>query len=146
MLEENLEHTFSQDPYRQMGGYVKRALGLNLYIKIENPSGQRIQELFVQGQPLEADQLYSAAFVTAQGVSEKYGISRRDLDIHAIEGLQHYLAKEKSVKADLPGTVRASECATLSGAVSFTSGSAQNFIFHRRWLIEKFCQHIAAFQ
>jgi sulfur-oxidizing protein SoxB len=88
-----------------MGGYVKRALGLNLYIKIENPSGQRTQELFVQGQPLKADQLYSAAFVMAQGVSEKYGISRRDLDIHAIEGLQHYQAKEKSVKADLQGIV-----------------------------------------
>ncbi len=46
MLEENLERTFSCDPYNQMGGYVKRCLGLNIYFKIENPSGRRIQKLF----------------------------------------------------------------------------------------------------
>jgi len=40
MLEENLERTFSCDPYLQMGGYVKRCLGLTLYFKIENPSGR----------------------------------------------------------------------------------------------------------
>ena len=34
MLEENLERTFSCDPYQQMGGYVKRCLGLNVYFKI----------------------------------------------------------------------------------------------------------------
>ncbi len=53
MMEENLERTFSADPYRQMGGYVKRCLGLNLYFKIENPPGERIQAFFVQGKPLE---------------------------------------------------------------------------------------------
>lgn len=47
MLEENLERTFSCDPYHQMGGYVKRCLGLTVYFKIENPSGHRIQKLFV---------------------------------------------------------------------------------------------------
>ena len=34
MLEENLERTFARDPYGQMGGYVKRSLGLNVYLKI----------------------------------------------------------------------------------------------------------------
>ncbi len=48
MLEENLERTFSCDPYRQMGGYVKRCLGLTVYFKIENPAGQRIQKIFAE--------------------------------------------------------------------------------------------------
>ena len=30
MLEENLERALSADPYQQMGGYVKRCLGLKL--------------------------------------------------------------------------------------------------------------------
>ncbi len=37
MMEENLERTFSRDPYKQMGGFVKRCRGLNVYFKIENP-------------------------------------------------------------------------------------------------------------
>ena len=32
MLEENLERTYAADPYRQMGGYVKRCLGLRAYV------------------------------------------------------------------------------------------------------------------
>lgn len=39
MLEENLERTFATDAYAQMGGYVKRCRGLNMYVKIENPPG-----------------------------------------------------------------------------------------------------------
>ncbi len=59
MMEENLERTFAKNPYEQMGGYVKRSLGINLYFKIENPYGERIQQLFVQGNPLEADEIYA---------------------------------------------------------------------------------------
>jgi 2',3'-cyclic-nucleotide 2'-phosphodiesterase (5'-nucleotidase family) len=38
MMEENLERTFSRDPYQQMGGYVKRCMGVNLYCKIGRAS------------------------------------------------------------------------------------------------------------
>ncbi len=53
MLEENLGRTFACDPYQQMGGYVKRGLGFNAYIKIENPPGQRVQQVFVGDEPLQ---------------------------------------------------------------------------------------------
>ncbi len=105
MMEENLEHSFSRDPYRQMGGFVKRALGLNLYIKAENPAGSRVQELFVQGQRVKSDQVYTAAYVTLQGVPEKYGVDRKALDVHAVEALRRYLAKKSPVEAELRGTV-----------------------------------------
>ena len=107
MLEENLEHVFARDPYHQMGGYVKRMLGLNLYVKIENDVGQRIQQLFVQGTPIQMDKLYTATFVTAQGVPQKYGSGRRDLDIHAVEVLQQYMSRNTPVEANLRGTVMA---------------------------------------
>ncbi|NEW84719.1 MAG: bifunctional metallophosphatase/5'-nucleotidase, partial [Mariniphaga sp.] len=78
MLEENLERTFSCDPYKQMGGYVKRCLGLNVYFKMENPAGQRIQKIFIGKEEAKPDQYYTAAFVTMQGVPEKYGRNRQN--------------------------------------------------------------------
>jgi len=78
MLEENLERTFSCDPYKQMGGYVKRCLGLNVYFKIENSSGNRIQKLFIGNKEVQPDRYYTAAFVTMQGVPPKYGRYREN--------------------------------------------------------------------
>ncbi|RXE57125.1 5'-nucleotidase [Methanoculleus taiwanensis] len=106
MMEENLEHTFSRDPYNQMGGYVKRCLGITVYCKLENPPGNRIQEFFVGGRSLEPGRTYSAAFVTSQGVPGQYGEHRRHLDMSAIEALERYLAKG-TVRAELRGTVTA---------------------------------------
>lgn len=51
MLEENLERTFSADPMKQMGGYVKRCSGLHVKMRIENPAGNRIQHIFIGDEP-----------------------------------------------------------------------------------------------
>ena len=91
MLEENLENTFAPDPYQQMGGYVKRCHGVTIYIKIENPKGARIQQIFAEGEPLEPGRTYTAGFVTTQGVPEKFGRNRRDLAVRAVEALEIYL-------------------------------------------------------
>ncbi len=105
MIEDNLEHTLAADPYRQMGGYVKRCLGLTLYVKLENPAGSRIQQCFVGGDALKREASYTAAFVTTQGVPKKYGRHRRDLDLHAIEALTRYCTAHPYVDAELRGTV-----------------------------------------
>ncbi len=105
MMEENLERTFARDPYEQMGGYVKRCLGINLYFKIENPFGERIQTFFIQGRLLEKDRTYDAVFVTAQGVPAKYGHDREKLDVNAIDTLKKYIKKNKTVSAPLTGTI-----------------------------------------
>lgn len=105
MLEENLERTFSCDPYLQMGGYVKRCLGLNLYFKIENPSGHRIQKLFIGNEEVDPDQSYTAAFVTMQGVPQKYGKNRENHSERIIDVMQEYLITHKPLHAELRGTV-----------------------------------------
>ena len=105
MMEENLERTFAKDPYEQMGGYVKRSMGINLYFKIENPYGERIQRLFVQGRPVDKDEVYDVVYVTSQGVPEKYGHDKEKLDIHAIEALKKYLKRHGTVDAELKGTI-----------------------------------------
>lgn len=106
MLEENLEHTFSGDPYKQMGGYLKRCLGLKIYIKIENPKGMRIQDVYVGGRPLDEKRSYSVTFVTVQGVPKKYGKNRRHLDINAVDALKDYIRKSGTVSSELLGTVQ----------------------------------------
>jgi len=105
MMEENLECTFSRDPYKQMGGYVKRCLGLNIYFKVENPEGKRIQEFFVNGKRLDRSKAYTACFVTEQGVADRYGNSRHNLDIDAIDALKEYLATHAKVSAETMGSI-----------------------------------------
>jgi 2',3'-cyclic-nucleotide 2'-phosphodiesterase (5'-nucleotidase family) len=104
MLEENLERTFSCDPYQQMGGYVKRCLGLNIYFKIENPNGQRIQKIFIGNEEVQPSRYYSAAFVTPQGVPQKYGRNRENQSERIIAAMKKYVAAHRSVHAELRGT------------------------------------------
>lgn len=73
MLEDNLESTFSAQPFKQMGGYIKRSAGLRIYFKLENPYGQRIQRIFVGEEALDPEKTYQAAYVTRQAVPERYG-------------------------------------------------------------------------
>ncbi len=104
MLEENLERTFARDPYNQMGGYVKRSLGFNAYIKIENQRGQRVQQVFVGDKLLQPGHYYPTSFVTEQGVAKKYGRNRQQYTEHIIDALSDYLAKHHPLRAELRGT------------------------------------------
>ena len=104
MFEENLERTFARDPYDQMGGYVKRGLGFNAYIKIENPRGQRVQQVFVGDEQLQPERHYSTAFVTEQGVARKYGRNRQQHPERIIDALRAYLAKHRPLRSELRGT------------------------------------------
>ncbi|MBN8979079.1 MAG: 5'-nucleotidase C-terminal domain-containing protein [Rhizobiales bacterium] len=96
MMEENLERTFSANPFGQMGGYLKRFRGLTIYGKLENPPGQRIEHIFRRGVPVLAGETYKAAFVTAQGVPKKFGRKRRDLPVRAIQALRDYLKENEA--------------------------------------------------
>lgn len=104
MLEENLERTFARDPYDQMGGYVKRGLGFNASIKIENPYGTRVQQVFVGDEELQPGRYYSAVFVTEQGVAQKYGRNRQHHTQRSIEALKTYSTRHRPLSAELRGT------------------------------------------
>lgn len=106
MLEENLEHTFASDPYKQMGGYLKRSLGITMFVKLENPNGMRIQRLFIGDELVDENKSYPVSFVTVQGVPKKYGSNRRNLEIHAIDALRQYIEKNGTVSPKLRDTVK----------------------------------------
>ncbi len=105
MMEKNLENTFAKEPYDLMGGYVKRCYGINVYFKVENAEGLRIQEFFVGDERLDKEKTYRAAFVTTQGIPAKYGTNRKDLDIDAVTALKKYIKENSPVKPGLEGTV-----------------------------------------
>ncbi len=104
MLEENLERTFSCDPYKQMGGYVKRCLGLNVYFKIENPQGHCIQKIFIGDEEIQPNRYYMAAFVTPQGIPQKYGRNRENRSERIIDAMRKYLVNHRPLRAELRGT------------------------------------------
>lgn len=107
MMEKNLERTFSRDPYQQMGGYVKRCMGLNLYFKIENDNKQRIEELFIQGERVNLEKVYDVCFVTSQGVSKEYGTDRKKLGITAIDALLKYIEGNKLIHVGIENSINA---------------------------------------
>lgn len=91
MLEENFERTFSANPMKQMGGYCKRYLGLQVKFHIENPYGYRIEEIYYENEHLKKEKIYKVAYITEQGVSDKYGTNRTHLKIAAVQALIDYL-------------------------------------------------------
>ncbi|MGD2199996.1 MAG: hypothetical protein PVJ38_00010 [Candidatus Bathyarchaeota archaeon] len=80
---------------------MKRCPGLDIYFKVENTEGRRIQELFVGGKR----QIYHVYFLTTQGVPEKYGSDRENLDTYAVDVLTEYLEKNSPVAPVYEGTI-----------------------------------------
>jgi len=107
MLEENLEHTFSREPFKQMGGYVKRSMGIRVFFKIENPPLKRIHKLFVGEEEVQPAKVYRAAFITEQGVPAKFGQNRQQHAEKIVDVMRTYLAKQGPVEMPLQGTYMA---------------------------------------
>jgi S-sulfosulfanyl-L-cysteine sulfohydrolase len=105
MLEENLERTFSSDPFHQLGGDVKRCRGLTAYVKVENPSGTRIQKLFVGDQEAKPEKVYSAVFLTVQAVPAKYGKNRKKVGDDVQECMLRLLERQKKLGNEADGSV-----------------------------------------
>lgn len=103
LMEENVQRTFASDPFEQMGGYLKRFRGMTIYGKLENPPGERIEQIFIGDQRIDLAKLYGVSFVTSQGVPEKFGTNRLDLQIKAIDALKTYFQSGNSIDPETLG-------------------------------------------
>ena len=104
LVEANLESTFSAEPLHQMGGYIKRTLGITTYFKAENPEGSRVQFIFINGEELIPERTYRAAFLTEQGVPKKYGTNRQGTGLHAIGAMEEFLKHHSPISIGLNNT------------------------------------------
>ena len=61
VLEDVADNLFNPDPYAQQGGDMVRVAGLTYSIDPDAPMGRRIDDLRIDGAPLEADRRYKVA-------------------------------------------------------------------------------------
>ncbi len=106
LFEDNLEATFASDPWKQRGGYMKRCRGIEMVLKLENPAGYRIQSFSVNGERLADDASVSVAFLGEQAVPPTGGTQRRSMDITAVDALERYLRRHRSVHPALHGHIK----------------------------------------
>ena len=76
-LESELENAFAKDATRRFGGWFVRFKGLFVKFTIGNPTGQRVREVTVKGQPLVRDKSVHGARVRTRGRSGRHGLSHR---------------------------------------------------------------------
>jgi len=106
LFEQNIEATFACDPWEQRGGYLKRCRGVELLVKLENPTGHRIQQLNVSGERLRDEDTVTAAFLGEQAVPPGAGRDQRTVGISAVEALDQYVRAHKTVTPSLQGNIR----------------------------------------
>lgn len=105
MLEENLESTFSTQPFSQMGGYIKRNAGLKVYFKLENPYGQRVQKVFAGDEEIKLDKNYTVAYVTRQAVPERYGKQHKKTGLKSVAAMEELLKAGPYDRKDVEGYI-----------------------------------------
>lgn len=105
LYEQNIEATFACDPWKQQGGYLKRCRGLELAVKLENPSSERIHEIRVDGARLRANASYKVAFLGEQAVPTDVGAERQSTGVGAVDALRQYVRSRDVVESELVGSV-----------------------------------------
>ncbi len=103
MVEENLENTYSTDPFEQMGGFIKRSYGIRTYLKVENPKGNRVVRLYIGEKEVVLDKVYRIAYITKQGVPKKYGKNHRYTGKKTIEVMVEFLKEQSPYESHLKG-------------------------------------------
>jgi hypothetical protein len=76
-----------------------------MYFKMENPKGHRIEDLLVDGAPIQPGRVYRAAMLGEQGVPKKYGSKRQTIEVDAIQALQQLFARDRQVRGSRRGSV-----------------------------------------
>ena len=127
-LEGELENTFAKDATRRFGGWFIRYKGLFVKFTIGNPTGQRVREVTVQGQPLVGTTRYTVLGCEREGdpddtVCRIIGVANpRRLDFTVHQVVTDYLAEHSPVAPSIEGRAVATDApADLLSQVEGTS-------------------------
>ncbi|HLW55932.1 MAG TPA: bifunctional metallophosphatase/5'-nucleotidase [Bacteriovoracaceae bacterium] len=119
--EKEIENVFSENYEKLFGGWLPRTSGLHIKFKVSNPPFHRIQEMTVNGVPLDEKKYYTVTTCVREGdpdttlcrIPNGKDIVIKDFDAH--EAVRRYLKKHWPVipptlgrveAIDLPETVR----------------------------------------
>lgn len=119
--EREIENVFSRDPEKLFGGWLPRPSGMTVRFRVQAPMGQRVQELLIDGEPVEDDREYTLAACEREGDAPdtlcriRHVAEPRVLKIDAHEAVRAYLERHSPVAPretprvvadDLPGVLR----------------------------------------
>lgn len=111
--ERELENVFAQDASKRFGGWVPRPSGMTLRFLAHAPAGQRIQEILINGVPLDDDRVYTITACEREGDPD-HMICRiphaRNTRVHTLdahEAVRAYLRANPGLRAPTGGRVQA---------------------------------------
>ena len=99
MLEENLHQVFAGDAMQQAGGYIVRTSGLGVVFRPYNGRGTRVEHIAVIDDPIDFDREYTVVGAGRRHLAD--ASERQELDVTAIDALERYLTRGRTVSAAL---------------------------------------------
>lgn len=66
-LEKELHNVFAENPTERFGGWLVRFSGMELKFNANNPKGERIVSILVNGEPIQDDKLYKMSACRREG-------------------------------------------------------------------------------
>jgi 2',3'-cyclic-nucleotide 2'-phosphodiesterase (5'-nucleotidase family) len=114
-LEIELENTFAKDAAKRFGGWLVRFKGLVVTFTVGNPSGRRVQEVKVQGQPLVPAHRYTVVGCEREGdpdntvcrIANVAAPRRHEVTVHQV--MAEYLATHSPVSPVIEGRAVATD-------------------------------------
>lgn len=112
-LEEELHNVFAEDRSERFGGWLVRFSGMNVKFNSSNPKGERILDITIAGEPLEAKRSYTLSACKRPGAPKDQlcrmpGIQDpKVLDYTMHDAVEQYLAHKGTVSPELEGRAKA---------------------------------------
>ncbi len=117
--EREAEHVFAPDPEKLFGGWLPRPSGMTVRLAAHAPTGQRVREIRVGGEPLEDDRTYTLVACEREG-DEPDKLCRiphvkdpRVLGLEAHQAVRRYLARHSPLSAPTGGRVVAEDLPSI---------------------------------
>jgi S-sulfosulfanyl-L-cysteine sulfohydrolase len=130
-LEKEMNNAFSPVASERFGGWLVRFSGMKVVFNVQNEAGARIQEITVNGAPMQDDQYYTISACVRPGdpidnlcrMPGVKDVEVKDYTIHEV--VEEYLQKNSPVSPVLEGRAY---CQSL-GTYSFSTVPGTDYIF-----------------
>ncbi|WP_291857178.1 bifunctional metallophosphatase/5'-nucleotidase [Marinilabilia sp.] len=114
-LEKEMHNVFATNPMERFGGWLVRFSGMEVQFISDAPRGQRVQQVTINGTPLQKDKTYSLASCVRPGdpnhaicrLHKAENIEIEDYTLH--EALEEYLRKHSPVHPKMDGRAKATD-------------------------------------